>query len=67
MRNRRFRCFVLSLLLAFMMSAVPVAAAPRTHDGWWDRDFSFVNRIVKKVKKVFGVSANADTLTLPTP
>jgi hypothetical protein len=67
MPNRQFRPFVLSIAFAFMMSTVPVAAVPRDQDGWRERDFSFINRIVKKVKKTFGVSANADTLTLPTP
>ena len=67
MRTRQFRALVVSVLLTFMLSAVPATAAPRDRDGWWDRDFPFIGKVVKQLKKTFGVSTNADGLTLPKP
>ncbi|HEV7767937.1 MAG TPA: hypothetical protein VGQ76_23240 [Thermoanaerobaculia bacterium] len=67
MRTRQFRALAVSVLLAFMLSTVPAMAAPRDHGGWWDRDFSFIGKVVKKLRKTFGVTTNSDGLTLPTP
>ena len=68
MRTRQFRALVVSVLLAFTLSSVPVMAAPRDRDGgWMDRDFPFISKVIAKLKKTFGVTTNADTLTLPTP
>lgn len=64
MRTRQVRALAVCVLLTFMLSAM---AAPRDGDSWWDRDFSFIRKVVKKLKKTFGVAANADTLTLPKP
>jgi hypothetical protein len=67
MRTRQFRALVVSVLLIFTLSTVPAAAATRDHDGWWNRDFSFIGKVVKKLKRTFGISTTADGLTLPTP
>lgn len=68
MRTRQFRALVVSILLTFVLSSVPVMAAPRDRDGGWiDREFPFIGKVIAKIKKTFGVSTDADTLTLPTP
>lgn len=66
MRTVRFRALAVSLLLTFMLSSVPVMAGPREgdRDG---RDFSFIGRLLSKIKRTLGASTNADGLTLPTP
>jgi len=66
MRSRQLRTLVVSLILAFTFSS-SVAAAPRERDRWFDRDFSFVRKVVKQIKKTLGVGTQGDTLTLPTP
>lgn len=67
MRSRQLRTLVVSLILALTFSSFPVMAAPRDRDGWFDRDFAFIGKVIKHIKKTFGVGTNADTLTLPTP
>jgi hypothetical protein len=67
MRTRQLRTLVVSLILAFTFSSFSVAAAPRERDRWFDRDFSFVHKVVKHLKKTLGIGAQGDTLTLPTP
>lgn len=67
MRSRQFRALVVSFLLAVVLSSVPITAAPRTRDGWMDREFSFISKVIAKIQKAFGVAADADTLTLPKP
>ena len=67
MRTRQIRAVAVSVVLSFLLFSVPLQAASRDGDGWWGRDFSFIGKVVKKLKKTFGVAANADTLTLPTP
>lgn len=66
MRSRQFRSLVVSILLAFMLS-LPAMAAPRDREGWLDRDLSFVSKVLKVLKKTFGVGTTSDGLTLPTP
>ncbi len=67
MRFRQFRTLVVSLILAFTFSTFPVMAAPRDRDGWFDRDFPFIGKVIKRIRKTFGVGTNGDTLILPTP
>jgi hypothetical protein len=50
-----------------MLSALPAMAAPRGRGGLWDRDFPFFSKVIAKIKKTFGVTTSADTLTLPNP
>ena len=66
MRSRQLRTLVVSLILAFTFS-FSVGAAPRERDRWFDRDFSFVHKVVKHIKKTLGIGTQGDTLTLPTP
>jgi len=66
MRTRQLRALVVSVLLGLMLS-MPAMAAPRDREGWLDRDFSFVSKVLKVLKKTFGVGTTSDGLTLPTP
>ncbi len=68
MRTRQFRALAISVLLTLLLSTVPVTAAPRDSDGWVDREFPYIAKIIKKVKRTLGgVTTNADGLTLPKP
>jgi hypothetical protein len=67
MRSRQLRTVVFSLILAFTFSSFSVAAAPRERDRWFNRDFSFVGKVVKHIKTTLGIGSQGDTLTLPTP
>jgi hypothetical protein len=58
---------VVSVLLTFMLSTVPVMGAPRESDGWWRGDLHFIGKVIKRIKKTLGISSNSDGLTLPTP
>jgi hypothetical protein len=68
MRIRQLRALVVSILLTFVLSSMPVMAAPHHRDGdWIDRELPFIGRVIAKIKKTFGVTTNSDGLTLPTP
>lgn len=67
MRTRQFRTLVVSGLLTFLLSTTPAMAAPRDRNDWWDRERPSIGKVVKYLKKVFGISTNSDGLTLPTP
>lgn len=64
MRSRQYRALVVSVLLAVLLASTPVAAAPR--DGRRER-VPVVEKVIKQIKRVLGISTNADGLTLPTP
>lgn len=66
----RFRSSVASsLVLVFLLSvAAPLAAAPRGGDEpRWRAPIDRVVRVVKVVKRFFGVSSNGDGMIPPTP
>lgn len=67
MRSRQLRTLVVSLVLAFTFSSFPVMAKPSERDGRLDRDLPFISKIVKQIKKTFGVVTNSDGLTVPIP
>lgn len=66
----RFRSSVASsLVLVLLLSvAAPLAAAPRGGDEpRWRGPVDRVARVVKVVKKFFGVSSNSDVMIPPLP
>jgi hypothetical protein len=66
----RFRSSVVSsLVLVLLLSlAAPLAAAPRDRDEpCWRGPIDRVVRVVKVVKRFFGVSSNGDVMIPPTP
>jgi hypothetical protein len=65
MRQRPFRALVLSCLLVFSLSSIPLTAAPRDRDGGDGRDLPGLARLIKQIKRV--VTILEDTLTLPKP
>jgi hypothetical protein len=67
MRTRQFRALVVSGLLMFLLSTTSAMAASRDRDGWWPRERPSIGKVLKYLKKAFGISTNADGLTLPTP
>jgi hypothetical protein len=67
MRSRQLRTLVVSLVLALTFSSFPVMAKPSERDGRLDRDLPFLSKVIKQIRKAFGVVTNGDGLTLPTP
>lgn len=69
MRSRQLRILVFSLILTFTLGNLPVMAASRDREARFDRDrdFTFINRVIKHIKKTLRISTTSDTLTLPTP
>ncbi len=67
----RFRSSVASsLVLVLLLSvAAPLAAAPRNagDEPRWRAPIDRVVRVVKVVKRFFGVSSNGDSMIPPTP
>lgn len=67
MRTRQFRALVVFGLLTCLSSTTSALAGPRDRDGWWDRERPSISKVLKYLKKAFGISTNADGITLPTP
>jgi hypothetical protein len=57
------RLVVLSFILAFALSSVPLAAAPRDRDS--GKDLPILTKIIKRIKLV--VIALGDTMSPPIP
>ena len=65
----RLRQFSVSgaVVLLVLLATVPAEAAPRNHGGTAGREVPLGERVVKLLKKIKGITSNADGLTLPTP